>query len=335
MAIGTYTSFRVYNDEFYGGMNETLEQNATAFNGASQNAIRLVTQAHKGHFHEDAFFTSIGSGLVSRRDISSTSAATDTPLASDTFIGPKLNRKVGPVANTIDSLRKIEISPERFSFLLGQQVAQAKLEDYLNTLITAGVACFLKTTSGGPSGLGSFIDKSGSASNILQYDYLAEGLQTFGDQQSRVVAWVMHSVAFLALIKESISIATDRVAGAAIYSGTAGTMGRPVIVTDSDNLIKADGISAGVDSYYTLGLTSDALVAMDSEEDEMVSDVVTGTENLVLRIQGEHAFNVGVKGFSYTSTTANPTNTAVGTGSNWTLKVDSVKSTGGFIIEHA
>jgi len=334
MAIGLHTDFRVFDEQFYGGMNEVLQQEANVFNAASKNAIRLVTRASRGHFDEEAFFDAITT-LVTRRDIASSAAATDAPLTSDEWKRPKVNRKIGPVANTIDSLRKISSSPERFSFLLGQQAAQAKMEDWLNTLLICGTTTFQKNTTGGPSGLGTFIDKSGAAGNTLEYSFLVDGLSTFGDKASRIVAWVLHSKAVNDLLKESITIVTDRVAGATIFEGVAGSLGRPLIVTDSTELVNTDGITSGTDSFFTLGLTADGLVAIDSEDDQIVSDLITGLENLVMRFQGEFAYNVGVKGYTYTDSTVNATDAALGTAGNWTQQMANLKSTGGFIIEHA
>lgn len=334
MAIGKYSDFNIIQEQFYGGMNDVIARNTNAFNGASAGAIRLVGRGALGNFMEESYFSQI-SGLISRRDITSVASVTDLAFASDVMKYVKVNRKLGPIANTIDSLRKIGINSERMSFYVGQQAGQAKLVDWLDTLLLCGVTALAKTTSGGPSGLGSFLDKSASASNTMQYDYLIDGLKLFGDAGNDVAAWVMHSKAFYDLMKTNVDVATDRVAGATIYQGTAGTLGRPVVVTDSAKLVNTDGITSGIDSYYTLGLTRDGLVAFDSEEDQIVGDTVTGLENLVYRIQGEHAYNVQVKGLSYTNAGINPADAALGTGSNWTLKMTSVKSTGGFVIEHA
>ena len=68
MAVGDYTNFEIYEDEFYGQLNETLQQNSAVFNAASANTIVLETDPSVGNFQKEAFFQSIGSGLVSRRD---------------------------------------------------------------------------------------------------------------------------------------------------------------------------------------------------------------------------------------------------------------------------
>ena len=332
MAISDYQDFRIFNDEFYGAENEILEQFANAFNGGSQGALQLIRADKLGHFEEEAFFTSLGSSLVSRRDLTTITAATHLGLASDTWKSPKVNRKIGPVSNTLDSLKKIASSEEMFSFKLGQQVAKAKQLDFLNTILTCGVTCGLKQTSGGPSGNGTVISHT-TAGNTLRISYLIEAMAAMGDAQN-LVAWVMRSPGYYALMGEQAGNITDRLAGATIYEGTVGTLGLPVIVTDSPALVNAAGIGVGDDSNYTLGLTAGALTVSESEPSTVLADIPLGNENLFVTIQGEYAFNCSVKGYSYTNTTENPTDAALGTGGNWTNKMDDQKSTGVIVIEH-
>lgn len=65
------------------------------------------------------------SGLVSRRDTTSTAGATDQNITQDEFVTVKLNRKIGPVLQTRDSFRKIMAgkTEQEMSFILGQMSA--------------------------------------------------------------------------------------------------------------------------------------------------------------------------------------------------------------------
>ena len=70
-----------------------------------------------------------------------------------------------------------------------------------------------------------------------------------------------------------------------------------------------------------------------SEERTIVSEVVTGLENLVVRVQGEYAFNLGVKGMAYqTSGGANPDNSTLANTTYWAKIVQDVKHTAGVKI---
>ena len=71
-----------------------------------------------------------------------------------------------------------------------------------------------------------------------------------------------------------------------------------MLVTDSSSLI-ANLASPDVNDYYTLGLVDSAIVVENSEEQEIVLQDVTGLENLVIRIQGEYAYNLSLRGFTW------------------------------------
>lgn len=329
MAIGTYQDFKIIEDQFYAGMTEILEQQTNFFNAQSNNAIRMVDVDRLGNFAEEMYFKQIGD-LITRRDIASTDDVTDKKLESDSKIGPKLNRKIGPVANTVDSLKKIGSTQEEFSFYLGQQTAKAKLVDWLNTAFLAGKTAIVQ------GGSGVYADKTGESNTELSYNFMVDLLSLFGDKAGDIAAFGMHSVPFFQLFKDGLSnYKIDRVAGSLIVNGVPAAMGRAVIVSDSPSLIDptGGGTAPDVPSYFTLGLTEDAIVVEESEEDSMIGEWVTGKENLIYRIQGEHAYNVKVKGYSYSGETVNPDDTALGTGANWAKKASDDKSTAGTIVE--
>ena len=198
----------------------------------------------------------------------------------------------------------------------------------MDTILLSGVTCLRKQTT-------TFHNKGSAAANTLRYTYLTAGLEKFGDRMSDIIVWVMHSHSWVDLMETNISALTNTTAPALVHEGVAGTLNRPVVITDSASLINTDGVTSGTNSYYTLGLTAAGLAALESEPELVVFDNVTGTENLTFRVQGEHSYDASVKGFSYTSATVNPNDATIGTVGNWTLKRASVKSTAGVVIEHA
>src|SRR6185369_12082265 len=114
--------------------------------------------------------------------------------------------------------------------------------------------------------------------------------------------------------------------------GTPVTLNRPVIITDSASL-KTQLNSPDVDDYFTLGLVRNAVTVENSEEQEIVVQDVTGLENLMVRFQGEYAYNLGVKGFKWdvVSSGANPTTTNVALGTNWDTHFSDVKDRAGVV----
>lgn len=318
----------IYPELVHSGMVETLVQNTDAFNAASRNTIRLVTQRRLGDFHQESFFKNV-SNLINRREVDASpdnASVTPSNVPVDEHISVKLNRRIGPIDQTLDSFRKLgaDANLEVLSFLLGEQIAKAMQVEMLNSGIRSVVASILAQNT-------LVFDGTASPPTGLDTIDLTQGLQKFGDASDRVSLWVMHSTPFYQLVRDQITRNVDGISNFNIYEGSPVTMGRPVLVTDSDALID-DSVSP--QTYITLGLVDAAVVLEDSEEELMYTDVITGKENIVTRLQGEYAYNVSCKGTKWDVTNGgvNPSDSALATSTNWDKVMDSVKDLGGVAI---
>lgn len=325
MSIGKASDFVIYPEQFWGGVVETLQQYSDGFNGASSNALRLVTRGIKGDYEKESFVKSTAN-LISRRDTTSVGSVTDIALTQGELIGVKVNRKIGPVAQTLDAFKKISVDPGEMSVMLGQQVGKAIAIDYINVALNAGTAAITTVAA-------LNYDETGSSTKTLQHSTLVNGLSKFGDASSRIVCWVMHSKNYFDLMKQSLSDKVFEVAGVTIYQGTVATFNRPTLVIDSPSLL--DSVGTGTQTYRVLGLVENAVEVAESEERNIVSDIITGLENLVMRYQGEYAFNLRVKGCQWdvTNGAANPSDTNIGTGLNWDKIVSDNKLMPGISVK--
>lgn len=322
MAIGKASDFKIYQEEYFGGMFESIQQNTNAFNGASAGTITLVGRDHRGDFSKESFIKDISS-LISRRDTTSVAAATDLAVAQGERVNVKVNRKIGPIAQTLDSWRKISKDPREMSFLIGKMVGEKKAQDYLNTALLSAVPAMAAQAN---------ITHDYSATGTISHTQIVTGLSKFGDQAGLIKAFVMHSKVYFDLMKQAIADKIVEVAGVTIYQGSVATFNRPVIVTDSAALFDLVPVP---DVYWTLGLVDRAITVEESEAEEIESQIVTGLENLVFRIQGEHAFTLGIKGFTWDVTNggANPTDAALATATNWDKTATFDKALAGVVIK--
>lgn len=317
MTAGTKTTFKIYDEQYFGGMYEAITQNVNAFNAASAGAITLSVRDVMGDFSKESFIKDLE--MVSRRDATSVAAVTDTPITQGEFVRVKLNRRLGPIAQTLDSWKKINQDPEVMSYILGQMAGSRKVRDYLNTSILGAV-----TAIGSIAGLNPAVTGGVSHTNLVSL------MSAMGDQSSSIVAFVMHSKPYFDLLKDAITQKVVEVAGTVIYTGNVATFNRPTIVTDSPALV---GDNSGTPVYKVLGLVGNAIqVEEDSDRETVAFDLVTGLENLVYRYQGEYAFNLGVKGFAWNTSVTNPTDAALGTAANWTQEATDIKSLAGAMI---
>lgn len=324
MAHSLQSGFKIYQEYFDAGFVEVLQQNGAAFNGASQNAIQLRQEILKGNYAYDSFFDVV-SGLVARRDTTSTNTASDTALTMDEFISVKLDRKVGPIAVSLDAMKKKARDPREVSFILGQQSATAVQLDQLNSALLACEAAL--------DNVAALEHNSGAT---ITTEALIDALAKAGDSAGSIVAWVMHSASYFGLLKDQVTDAVYRADGVSIMQGSPATLGRIVIVTDSEALEVEEEPSSAATTYSVLGLRRGAIDVVISETPTMVSELVTGYENMFYRVQGEHSYNLGLKGFKWDVANggANPADAALGTGSNWDKAVTSDKLLPGVILKH-
>ena len=332
MAVGIQSDLKIFPDQFYGGFNEVLSQNSNVFNANSANAIRLFTNVSRGYFSEEGFFDTIAS-LAARRDVTSTASLTPVNLSADSMIAPKRLAGTPLIAQTISSMQTAGLSGSsedamrNFSFVVGEQVAKAMLDEMLNTALSCAVATTGKSSN-------TFLSILSASTKTMNYQSLNAATYKLGDNASQVVAYVMHSQQAQSLINQSIGIATDRVAGATIYQGVAGTFGKPLIVTDSSSLVKTDGVSTGVPSYYALALREGALDLRLSEEPIIYSDLDPGfTAGIALRYRSNWGYNIRVAGYSMTANNTNPTDAQLAAGGNWTQVFTDFKNTAGVRLE--
>lgn len=329
----------LYPELIHSGINETLTQNTNAFNEATRNAIRLTPQASRGDFNQESFFKNVAS-LINRRSTSSSSpgneAVTPSEVPMDENISVKLNRRIGPVDQTFDSFRKLTGGGtprlDVVSFAIGEQVAKAMQVDMLDSGLIACKAALENQAA-------VVIDKGPSASPqaTATTDDLIDLLALFGDAANRIVMWVMHSKPYYDIVKDQVALNLTGVSDFNIASATPVTLNRPVLVTDSAALTTpATSFSPNTQGpqYKILGLTEEGVKLAESEDTWVYADVVTGNENIVSRMQGEYAFNVGVKGFRYDPANGgvNPNDASLGTGTNWDVNRDSEKDFAGVLI---
>jgi hypothetical protein len=280
------------------------------FNEQTRGAIQLVPAALKGHFGKAAFFKDVSS-LVTRRDITSTAGVTDLAMTQDENISVKLNRKIGPVAQTLDAIKKAGLTEAQASFAFGQLAASRKMKDMVNSALIAVEAAIQGNTA-------MNLDITGEATKTASTGALVRTLAKFGDMAGDIVCWIGHSKPYYDILNGMIS---DKVTGLAdlvtIQGGIPATLGRAFVITDAPALTDANGSAA--DTYNTLGLVSGAVVVTESEADSFATEIVTGLENLARRWQSEYGYNVECKGFKWDIANGgiNPSDATLGTTTNW------------------
>lgn len=325
MAVSDKGDFQLFEAQFHGGFVEISQQVSRELIEPSMGAISITPNQHQGDFWEESFFTS-DNVTYTRRDPSTDGTATADKVVMDEDKRVNLSRRMGPTEILIDAWRRIGEAGEdaiaRTGQVRGRQAAKAAIDDRIDQALAACVGALENEGTN---------ETDQTDGTIVTAD-LATALELMGDRASRVNVWIMHSHVYWDLVQDQVANGpvTDNVAGFAVNEGAPVTLGRRVLVTDSPSLKETDGVSSGVDEYRTLGLTEGALPIFNGER-QLFTEIVGGRDNLKVRWQGEDSYTLGVKGFKWGST-ANPTDAALATGSNWTVTMNSNKDLAGVLL---
>lgn len=330
MATTLNSDWKVYNDQVQAAYAERVAQNLTALISKSNGAIIVEDVAAPGDYIKSAHFK-MPSGLVSRRATTGTGAtatATDITVSQGENVEVRLSRKIGPVALTRDTLRRTGVTAEGFSMYLGEMIADAVLQQELNDALLACRGAVNKTATTN--------DISGATTlNTLSRLALAGAMAKLGDAQNDICAWIGHSKAYGNLMTEAITPAagaSDILTQVAIFGAAPPTLNRPFLMTDSSSLI----LDETIDKYFTLGLTPGAIrIRLDTQLSDIVVADITGQENLLIRVQAERDWFVGIKGYTWDAGNggANPLDAALLTSTNWDLDASSIKHSAGVCVK--
>lgn len=318
MATTLASDMKVYEAQFQAGLTETLQQNVDVFNASSNGGIILRSAAQKGNYGYNAYYGAI-SNLVTRQDITSSSALTPTKIAQIENVAVKLHRK-SATDLTYKAAKLAGVSFDELVMANGQQVAKAYTTAMVNdALLAARVA--IANQSAVKNDITSATEKS------ISHTALLKTLAKFGDQTDKIACWVMHSQQFFDLGVKAISDDIVGVADAIVRRIEIPGLNRPILVTDSASLVNST-------TYYVLGLAQGGIDVNQSEPVQAVVDQVTGLEQLVVRAQSEMAYNLSLKGFQWDVANggANPDATALGTASNWDKIATDAKDLAGCVL---
>lgn len=315
---------KVFSEYAKGSMTETLQQQVELFNGATRGTISLVVKASDGDFSDFSFWKKM-EGLVRRRNAygSGTVNAIDLEQLQDTSV--KVAAGTPPVNIPPSRMRWILKEPKEQAVVYGQQLAVEMMADMLNTGIAAGRAALRQ------NGTDTYLD---ATDGPLSWKAINAGQAKFGDRASRLACIVTHSSPVFDLWDSNLTNA-ERLFVYGTVNVLADPWGRPIIMTDSPDLVIPDGGGAGVNTYATLALVPGAILISDNGDFEQNIDTRNGNENIARTVQSEWSYNVGVKGFAWDKQNGgkSPATSAIGTGTNWDKYASDTKDLAGVVIE--
>ena len=307
-----------------------LEANAEQyqlFNANINGALVLADGDTQGEYPDYGYFSN--RNTASRRDRTSTSARTPAGSTMTDIKSVTLSRFLND-DQTISALRMQGINIAGLSAKIAQKFTEDTIRNAFTSALSALAGTLLKasTTYNNVA--------TASSSNTISLNHCWDTLQKLGDAAPLVKAMVLHSYQATALKKAlGASSALGQVIGAGVVmdDSLSGHFLRPVFVTDN-SVLKVDKTSSSgaYDTYRTLFLTEAAASIKKMETVPVMAYEDRAYDNTMLGCTGEYELELGVKGFSYTVSSANPTDGTLATTSSWTQRTTSVKNGPGAVL---
>lgn len=303
MALG---DFQVFNDYAYNAFMVTYQQEVNLFNQATNGAIVLASAGFAGDFHEKAQFENLAS-LVGNRNAASTNAATEHALKELLKVDVKVGFGTPNISYTNTAFDYTQRDPAEAGRVFGESLAEGALAYQLNSVLAAGVAALDDTD----------ITYDGTA-GVASLESLNLGAGKFGDRQSAIVAWVMHSKSITDIYGQSLANSNQLFEFGTVRVTQDG-FGRPLIMTDSDAL---HFDNTGTENYHQLGLVAGGLSVEDQGDLRTYNVTDLSEVNAKQLLKAEGTFGIGVKGYTWNTAFAKPTDVTLATPANWTRIAD-------------
>lgn len=315
MALSDLAVFQEYAQTT---MSEMQDQNIDGFNAAVRGGLILTSGAHEGDFSTTAMWAKI-SGLVRRRNAYGSGAQSLKTLNQLVQTSVKVAAGTPPIEINPGMLKWIQKSPEEAGVVIGRQMAEDSVQDMLNVAILVYVTSMAGITTNVYDGT------AGNAS----LESLNSGAAKFGDRSQDLVCWLMHSKSAFDIYGQALANANRLFEFGTVQVITDG-FGRPIVMTDSPNLIT----SGTPDTYHTLGLSAGAVVIEQGNEFTDNIETKNGDENILRTYQAEWAYQVGMKGITWDTASGgkSPNDAALGTAANWDVFATSHKDLPGVLV---
>ena len=318
------SDMQVFSDFVYSSATETVRQQIDLFNAASQNTIVLRTGANVGDYANQISYQLIN-GLVRRRNAYGSGSISNVPLKQHTHIGVKVAGGTVEVLFEPQQFTWIQRNPEESGVVIGEQLARGMLQDQVNTAILSLKAAFNNNAA----------VKHDATAGKLNLKALTRAAGLFGDRMGDIRAWVIHSKPMTDLFENALTNSEDLFRFETVRIVQDG-FGRVFVMTDAPPLYDDNSTSStGDDTYFTLGLATTAAEIEDNADLYTHLEERNGEENIIRSWQAEWTYNLGLKGYAWDKTNGgnSPSDTALGTGSNWDQLAADIKDTAGVLIE--
>lgn len=310
----------VYNEQIRLRTIELIGQMLDKFNAASANTIVLSAEGFMGDFSRESFATTLAGAQRRVNRNGANSAVGATAYGEDELVGVKVAGGFGPVLFEPSQMTYLQSNPEEAINNIAAGFADALLADQLNTAVGCAVAA-VENQSALVNDVSALTDGAGA----LTQSVLNGSHAKFSDMSQLLRADVMTGAAYHKLLEKGLEN------GERLFESTNVTvqsiLGKVFVVSDIPALAETGSpnkakVLSLVDRGIIVDNTSDIITNMDTNN---------GNQRIETTWQADYTFGVKLKGYAWDIANggASPDDTALLTGTNWDIKMASVKHTAG------
>ncbi len=310
----------VYNEQIRLRTIELIGQDLQKFNAASGNAIILSSEGFMGDFSRESFATTLAGAQRRVNRYTANTAQSSTAYGEDELVGVKVAGGFGPVLFEPSQLTYLQSNPQEAINNIAQGFADALLADQLNTSVGCAVAAIenqanlVNDVSAGVDGAGALTQSALNGSHAK-----------FGDMSQLLRADVMSGAAYHKLLEKGLEN------GERLFESTNVTvqsiLGKIFVISDIPSLFEAGTpnktkVLSLVDRGIIVDNTSDIVTNLDTNN---------GKKRIETTWQADYTFGTKLKGYAWDTANGgkSPDDAALFTGSNWEVKMASLKHTAG------
>lgn len=302
-------NFVLHNEEYESGYLEGVQENLAITSQAGFSGINVQSQLMKGDLEKETIFT--GDVSFQSRDPAATTARTEERLGMDEHIGVKVSYNTPKQIIPQSDLTRSGFSNEAYSNQLGRNVAQNEFKFILNMSLKALKAALL-SVAGVSQTSAAFVKKD-----------LNTILRPLKDNAGSVSGYVGARALMFDIVDNAIDGNNYSEAGV-VYGASPGTMGLPIMATALDAL--DDGTNQWLMALFANAMT----ITTNSNAPSVVIRDNDDTVNHYQTWSLDGAYNLKLRGLSYTGASGNVTEALLTTAANWT-KVASDEALAGSI----
>ncbi|GMV78863.1 MAG: hypothetical protein AMXMBFR7_00470 [Planctomycetota bacterium] len=268
-----------------------------------------------GQFVDMPYFANVSS-LIARRDLTSTSAPSDLDITGAADKAVILRRRAGPVKFTEDlfirGVRREAVEQE-----IGRQIGNMAAKEVRARLLQVSVAALESLDAPGANAHIKDAYAASGTKGLLTLSNLYDSRMLLGDAYNRLTTVVCHSEAFADLVKDTIgNYKVENVGGFTVVTGLPQAFGMRIVVVD-DASLKSDPGGGDFMKYRTLLFGPGALGLIYHQQLRIEAERRLDFEAPYWRVLANFDFAPHLFGMKWTSSTANPDNSTLGTASNW------------------